>query len=178
MRESGRSRARQESRIAVGKIRRAHGVHGFLRFESFSGEVEHFSSIGVVELRGHGLLSASYDVEEFRLNVPTLLMKLSGVDDRDSAAALRGREIWVERCFAAPLGPNEYYLADLSGCELRQNGHVLGTVQAVIEAGAGDMLEAVTDEGRTVLVPFHRHFVLSTNVEEGVIELVDGARLQ
>lgn len=161
----------------MGRIRRAHGIHGFVRFETFSGETSHFPAMRHVELRGYGRAPRGYDVETFRLGVPILLMKLAGVDDRDAAAALTGREIWVGRPYAAPLGPDEYYLADLSGCELHQNGRVVGTVHAVLEAGAGDMLEAVTAEGRTALVPFRRQFVLAADVEAGVIELTGEAVL-
>lgn len=175
---SGRRRARREAQIAVGRIRRAHGVHGFVRFESLSGEIDHFRSMRRVELRGCGLPARGYDVETIRLGVPTLLMKLAGVDDRDAAAALAGREIWVERQYAAPLGPDEYYLADLSGCELHQDGRVVGTVRSVLEAGAGDMLEAVTADGRTVLVPFRRQFVRAADVDAGVIELAADANLE
>ena len=168
-------RARQEGRIAVGRIRRAHGVHGFLRFESLSGEIDHFPAMREVELRGRGQPPRRYVVEAFRLSVPTLLMKLDGVDDRDAAAALAGREIWVERRHAAPLGPDEFYLADLAGCELHQDGRTIGTVRSVLEAGAGDVLEAVRADGRTVLIPFRRQYVRSADVDAGVIELTGDA---
>ena len=168
-------RARQEERIAVGRVRRAHGVHGFVRFDSLSGEIDHFPSMREVELRGCGRPARRYHVESFRLGAPTLLMKLDGVDDRDAATALTGREIWVDRRHAAPLGPDEYYLADLTGCEVRQDGRTVGTVRAVLEAGAGDVLEAVSDGGRTVLIPFRRRYVRSADVDAGVIELAGDA---
>ena len=166
-------RARQEGRIAVGRIRRAHGVQGYVRFESLSGEIDHFPSMCEVELRGRGQPGRRYEVEAFRLSVPILLMKLGGVDDRDAAAELAGREIWVDRRHAAPLGPNEYYLADLEGCEIQQDGRTVGAVRAVLEAGAGDVLEAVHTDGRTVMIPFRRQYVRSADVEAGVIELAD-----
>lgn len=167
-------RARQQL-IAVGRIRRAHGVRGFVRFESLSGEIDHFPSMRQVELRGRGRPARRYVVESFRLGAPTLLMKLGGVDDRDAAAGLAGREIWVDRRYAAPLGPDEYYLADLAGCELRQNGRMIGTVRAVLEAGAGDLLEATGAGGRTVFIPFRRRYVRSADVDAGVIELAGDA---
>ena len=168
-------RAPQEDRIAVGHIRRAHGLHGFVRFESLSGEIDHFPSMQEVELRARGQPARSYEVESFRLGAPTLLMKLGGVDDRDAAAALAGREIWVDRRHAAPLGPEEYYLADLEGCEVHQDGRTVGAVRAVLEAGAGDVLEAVGADGRTVLIPFRRQYVRSIDVDAGIIELASDA---
>ena len=157
----------------MGRIRRAHGVQGYVRFESLSGEIDHFPSMCEVELRGRGQPGRRYEVEAFRLSVPILLMKLGGVDDRDAAAELAGREIWVDRRHAAPLGPNEYYLADLEGCEIQQDGRTVGAVRAVLEAGAGDVLEAVHTDGRTVMIPFRRQYVRSADVEAGVIELAD-----
>ncbi len=171
-------RARQRQLIAVGRVRRAHGVHGFVRFESLSGEIGHFPSMRQVELRGRGRPARRYVVESFRLGAPTLLMKLGGVDDRDAAAELAGREIWVDRRYAAPLGPDEYYLADLTGCELYRNGRMIGTVRAVLEAGAGDLLEAIGADGRTMLIPFRRRYVRSTDVDAGVIELAGDAGVE
>ena len=170
--------SRQGGPIAVGRIRRAHGVHGYVRFESLSGEVNHFSSMCEVELRDREQAMRHYKVEAFRLAAPTLLMKLEGVDDREAAAKLSGQEILVDRRYAAPLGPNEYYLADLEGCRVQLDGQMIGTVRAVLEAGAGDILEVVVVEGRTVMIPFRRQYVLSADVKVGVIELVNNEVLE
>lgn len=171
----GARRARRADRFAVGRVRRAHGVRGYVRFESLSGEIDHFPAMREVELRGCGRPARRYRVESFRLGAPTLLMKLDGVDDRDAAAALAGREIWVDRRHAAPLGPDEYYVADLAGCLVRQEGRTVGAVRTVLETGAGDVLETVGAGGRTVLIPFRRRYVRSADVDAGVIELAGDA---
>ena len=54
-----------------------------------------------------------------------------------------------------PLEDGEYYHADLVGlpCVDRDGGEI-GTVAAVENYGAGDLLEVELDDGRKTLIPF------------------------
>ena len=63
--------------------------------------------------------------------------------------------IEVERAALPPLGEGEYYHVDLIGrsCVDRE-GNTLGTVVAVENYGAGDLLEVEVEGGRKSLIPF------------------------
>ncbi len=93
------------------------------------------------------------------------IARFAGIADRTAAEALRGQLVTVPRAALPPLEEGEYYHSELIGlrCESRA-GEVLGTVIAVENFGAGDLLEIERSEGGTALVPFR----------EGVADLVDG----
>lgn len=77
---------------------------------------------------------------------PLLRVHFAGIDDRDQAEALRGREVWLARKDLPALKPDEFYLADLIGLSverLRPEGRIqpLGTVVGLTSNGAQDLLE-------------------------------------
>jgi 16S rRNA processing protein RimM len=93
------------------------------------------------------------------------IARFAEVTDRNAAEALRGELVLVDRDALPPLEDGEYYHADLIGlpCETTE-GEPVGTVVAVENFGAGDILEIEQSGGRLTMVPF----------KEGVADLLDG----
>jgi 16S rRNA processing protein RimM len=81
--------------------------------------------------------------------------RFEGVADRAAAEALRGSLVEVDRSQLPPLEEGEYYHVDLIGmpCEDRE-GAAVGTVVAVENYGAGDLLEVELEGGKRSLIPF------------------------
>jgi 16S rRNA processing protein RimM len=76
------------------------------------------------------------------------------VADRTAAEAMRGTALTVPRSSLPPLGEGEYYHADLIGLPARsETGELLGTVVAVENYGASDLVEIEREGGRRFLVP-------------------------
>src|SRR5215203_223559 len=126
-----------ELRIALAAVAGAHGVKGELRLKLFSAGVESLSRhdklhVGGVERR---LLSV-------RDGGKTAVATFEGVSDRSAAEALRGSLVELDRAALPPLDDDEYYHADLIGiAAVDGGGETLGTVVAVENYGAGDLLE-------------------------------------
>ena len=81
--------------------------------------------------------------------------RFAEIDDRNGAEALRGQLVTVERAALPPLEEGEYYHADLIGLPcVDAAGGALGTVVAVENFGAGDLIEIERAEGKRGLVPF------------------------
>ena len=65
-------------------------------------------------------------------------------------------------------GEEEFYHADLIGLTVKTvNGKTLGTVRAVFDFGAGDMLEILPKEGALIMVPFTKAIVPIVDIEKG-----------
>lgn len=160
----------RDTKIAIGKVRTSHGLRGFLKVESYSGETEHFTRLRSVELRD-GVRERSFSVEAVRIASGTVLMKLRGLETPEAARALSGWELVVARDKAAPLGNDEYYLSDLCRCEVVKEGRVLGRVRSVCEGGGGDLLEVEVPSGKRYFVPFRSEFVGEVDVEGRIVEL-------
>lgn len=150
---------RSERRIALAAVAGAHGIKGELRLKLFSDSVDSLSRhenvyVGGVERR---LISV-------RDGGNAVVAKLDGTTDRSAAEALRGALVEVDRSALPPLEQGEYYHADLIGlAAVDRAGKGVGTVVAVENYGAGDLLE-IEREGRRSLIPFN----------PGIAELVEG----
>ena len=176
-RQEGRSRdPGLTERLAAGLIRGAHGLQGFLKVRSLSGEDGHFYRLARCYLR-RGQEFLPYQVEAVKGRGRELSVKLAGISTPEAAAALNGLEIWGDRADASPLGEGEYYLADLCRCRLFRGDEELGRVVSVCETGAADLLEVEDKDGRRFLVPFSGGFLGEVDVACGRIALREDVEL-
>jgi 16S rRNA processing protein RimM len=162
--------------LAVGIIRTSHGVHGYVKVMSLSGETDHLFELEQVSLRKNGREKV-YRVEEVKSFKDGVLMKLEGVDTPEAGKALAGSELWVERDLAAPLTEGEYYISDMIGCSLVCGGSRCGEVVSVSETGVADLLEVKTGRG-VRMIPFTSKFVGEVDLESGTIELLEPELLE
>ncbi len=141
---------RGERRIALAAVAGAHGIKGEVRLKLFSDSVESLAAheklyVGGAERR---LLSV-------RDGGKTAVARIDGVNDRGAAEALRGSLVEVDRSALPPLEEGEYYHVDLIGLlAVDRGGAAVGTVVAVENYGAGDLLEIEQADGKRPLIPF------------------------
>ena len=82
-----------------------------------------------------------------------VVVKLEGVDSIEAAEPLRGVELCVKREARLPLDEGEYYLSDLVGCELFDDGKPVGPITGWQES-PGAVLLTVRHAAGEALVPF------------------------
>ena len=142
--------AASDKRVALAAVAGAHGVKGEVRLKLFSDSAASISAhkklyVGGVERR---LLSLN-DVGKLPV------VRFEGVTDRSAAEALRGSLVEVDRSALPPLEDGEYYHADLIGLTaVDHEAQPVGTVVAVENYGAGDLLEIEAEGGKRSLIPF------------------------
>jgi 16S rRNA processing protein RimM len=141
---------RGERRIALAAVAGAQGVKGEVRLKLFGEGIESLS-------RQKRLYVADSErrLLAIRSGGKNAVARFEGVSDRSAAEALRGSLIEVDRSDLPALDTGEYYYADLIGlaCEDR-DGNAVGTVMAVENYGAGDLLEIELENGKRSLIPF------------------------
>jgi 16S rRNA processing protein RimM len=97
-----------------------------------------------------------------------LIARLTGVEDRSRAEALRGLRLYLPRSALPQPDPEEYYHADLIGLEVvLSDGTPVGRVRAVHDFGAGDTLEIERPTAPPAMVPFTRAVVPVVEIEAG-----------
>ena len=149
-----------ERRVILAVVAGAHGIGGELRLKVFAESLD--------SLRRHETLFAGdrpLTLASLRGGKGGAIARFAEIGDRSAAEALRGQLLSVPRAVLPPLAEDEYYHADLIGlaCE-SPAGEALGTVVAVENFGAGDLLDIERPDGRRVLVPFR----------DGIAELAEG----
>jgi 16S rRNA processing protein RimM len=143
-------------RVCLGAIAGAYGVRGEVRLKSFCARAEDIAAYGALETEDG---TRRFDVALGHAVSGGLSARLSGVQSRDAAEALRGVRLFVPRSRMPALPDDEYYHADLLGLDVADTGGVLlGKVAAVLNHGAGDILEVRGPRG-TLLLPFTRAVV-------------------
>ncbi|MFD0978861.1 ribosome maturation factor RimM [Tropicimonas aquimaris] len=155
-------------RVCVGAIAGAFGVKGEVRLKSFCAVPEDIAAYGALFTEDGARF---FTVEITRPVKNGLAVHLSGVASKEQADALKGIRLFADRSRMPALPEDEFYHADLIGLEVRDTGGtLLGTVRAVQEYGAGDMLE-IHGPGlkSTVLLPFTREAVPTVDIASGRI---------
>jgi 16S rRNA processing protein RimM len=138
-----------DDQVALAAIAGAHGIGGEVRLKLFADGVDSLSRHK--QLRAGDRLLTLVSVRDSKQPIA----RFAEIDDRAAAEALRATLLTVPRSALPPLSADEYYHADLIGlaCE-SQAGEPLGTVVAVENFGAGDLLEVEWGDGRRALIPF------------------------
>jgi 16S rRNA processing protein RimM len=142
---------RQGRAVLLATIGAPHGVRGEVRVKSFTADP--------MSLGDYGTLTTSdgrtFEVERLRPAKQVVVAKFRGIDDRNAAEALNGTELYVDRDILPAAEEDEFYHADLIGLAAEdETGEALGTIVAVHDFGAGDILEIAPGRGPSLLVPF------------------------
>ena len=152
------------TRITLAAIAGAHGIRGEVRLKLFADGIDALKAHETVLVNGtpRRLLQAGGTAK-------SPIARLEGVNDRSAAESLRGTLIEVERDALPPLEEGEYYHSDLLGLAcVDRDGTSIGTVAAVENFGAGDLLEVELANGRKSLIPYRAGIA---DLEEGRIVL-------
>lgn len=139
-----------DKHITLAAIAGAHGLGGEVRLKMFGEDLATLSSQKSVQV-GDRLLTLKWVKQAGK----SPIARFDEINDRTGAESLRGSLITIERTALPPLAEGEYYHADLIGlpCE-SVAGDALGTVVAVENFGAGDIIEIEKPDGKRTMVPF------------------------
>jgi 16S rRNA processing protein RimM len=162
------------ARVCVGQIGAPHGVRGEVRLRSFTADPEAIAGYGPLETEDGRIL----EIESLRPAKDHFVATLSGIGDRDAAEALANLKLYVPRDrLPALVETDEFYHADLIGLAVvNKAGEQLGTVLAIHNFGAGDLIEVrLAAGGKTELVPFNEINVPSVDIAAGRIVIEPSA---
>jgi 16S rRNA processing protein RimM len=158
--------------VMLAQITAPHGVRGLVKLRSFTEKPDDALSYGPLS-DAKGL---EYRVIFKSRKKGGLVVAVDGCNDRDAAEKLRGLKLHVPRsALPAEDGEDEFYQTDLIGLQVADAvGREYGSIRAVQNFGAGDMLEVVLkDSGKTVLVPFTLDHVPEVDVAGGKVLIAD-----
>jgi 16S rRNA processing protein RimM len=156
------------ARVCVGQIGAPHGVRGEVRLRSFTAEPDAITAYGPLETDDGRIL----EIESLRPAKNHFVAALAGINDRDAAEKLANLKLYVPReRLPALVETDEFYHADLIGLAvLNKAGEQLGTVLAVHNFGAGDLIEIRLDaSGKTELIAFNETNVPIVDIAAGRI---------
>lgn len=166
--------------VELGKVIGAHGVRGELRVAVLGdGPANLLRVRSLVAIGAEGAPDrGEMEVESAAAGRPgEVRLRLRGIESREAAQALAGLRLGVRPESLAPLPDGEWYWFQLVGCAVEAaDGRALGTVRALWETGAADVLVVEDETGREVLLPAAADLLREVDVERGriVIEVPEG----
>ena len=159
-------------KIKIGKIVNAVGLKGEVKVYNYSDSEEVYERTPEI-YTGDRLLK----VENVRMQKNMVILKLSGIDDRNAAEAAKGTELFITEADLPELPEGQFYIRDLIGMEVEeQGGSFHGVVTDVLQNTAQDIFEVKRDDGKTVLIPKVDAFVQKIDGKERLITvtLIEG----
>jgi 16S rRNA processing protein RimM len=151
----------------MGRVAGAYGVRGWVKVAPGGGVRDTLAGAPEWWIDGH-----AYAVSEAKAHGATVVAKLAGLESREQAQALKGREVSVQRNALPPAGEGHYYLDDLVGLEVvNEQGERLGVVERLFSNGAQDVMEVAGDgrNARTRLMPWVPAVVKAVDLPGGRI---------
>lgn len=155
--------------VLVGRINGVWGTQGWVKVFSHTQPVTAIFDYQPWLLAGEA--QSTLKVEQWRQQGPRLVARINGISDTDQAAGLIGADIFTLRSSLPKPDPGQYYWSDLIGLSVvNLEGHQYGRVRGMIETGANDVLDVVSEQAGSVLIPYvSDRFVRHVDLEAGVI---------
>ena len=163
--------AADRDRVCVGAIAGAQGVRGAVRIKPFTDAPEDVAAYGPVSDEAE---NRRFEIDILEVRGGMVIAALDGVGDRNAAEALKGLRLYVARAVLPEADDDEFYHADLLGLKvvMAEGGAEVGTVRAIIPAGATEVLEIDRGPGQhTQLVPFTREAVPKIDIKAGWLSI-------
>ena len=162
--------------VALGRLVKAHGLRGELRFLPYAFPCPTLRKGLVVQLQDINGECRPAVVEKVRLHEPFVRITFQGISSRDQAHALRDMVVAVEEHQLPPLQDGEFYYYQVIGLTvLTTSGEEIGTIEQVFFSGGHDVW--VVQKGKTeYMIPVTAEIVKHIDIpgKRAVIEPVDG----
>jgi 16S rRNA processing protein RimM len=140
-------------KVCVARIGAAHGVRGEVKLWSFTEDPAAVADYGPLETQD-GL--QRFEIEALRPAKDHFVARIAGIADRDAAEKLRNVDLYIPRARLPKIDEADtFYHTDLIGLKaVTQNGDEVGTVSAIHNFGASDVIEIKPPAGDSLLMPF------------------------
>lgn len=150
-------------RVLIARIGAPHGVRGEVRLFAFGEDPEALLDYALTDQSG----ARRFRLASLRAAKDHFVARLEGIADRNAAETLTNTDLFVARADLPPAEDEDtFYHADLIGLAVEDpSGARIGTVTAMHDFGAGDILEFAPEGGGTTrLVPFTKAAVPTIDI--------------
>jgi 16S rRNA processing protein RimM len=165
-------------RIALGIVRKAHGVRGEASIEPWTDSLDRFHDLASVTLVSPDERETRETrVESVREHLGRALIKFAGIDSPEALRELHGWTVEIPETEARELEQDEYFLHDLAGLALiDRDGKTRGSVIDVYEGGGGMLLRVKRPDGHEYELPFAADICVEIDIagKKMTVELPEG----
>jgi len=156
--------------LAVGLLRRPHGIQGEIKmtvWTDFPERLEPGSKVYV------GNRYDEVTIRSIRWQNEDILISFEEYQTRESVGLLRNQAIMVLKTDIPPLEDGEFYLHEFVGLKvvIQESGKTLGRIDEIIETGANDVFIVRNLVGKEFLVPDIDDVILEVDIEKKMVQI-------
>lgn len=155
----------------IGKILNAHGVRGELKVEPLTDDPARYNLLEKVYLEDRRKNYTLCDVEGVRFHKGSVLVKLAGIDDMDAAKAVKNHYLAINKSDRMPLEEGAWYIDDLIGLDVYENGEKIGVLKDVLQPGANDVYVLDSAIYPDLYIPAIKSVILSVDLDTGRMDV-------
>ena len=149
--------------LEAGKICNVHGLKGTIKIQPWTDSPEVFTWLEALLID-----DKFYKIENASVQKSSVLVKLSGINSANDAEKLRDKIVYCERTALGELPQDTYFVTDLIGCEVFENGASLGKITDVMWAGGADIYEIKGES--TIYLPAIKENIIKIDIKNKIIE--------
>jgi 16S rRNA processing protein RimM len=161
-RPAGSPAAGEPAFLAVGKVRRPHGVAGDVLVEIYTDFPERLQPEAVV-YAGENYLPLT--ISRQRFHNAGILLAFHGFSTPEQVGRFRNQILYIKSDKAEELPEGEYFFYQLLGLSVfDETGEPLGVVTEIMETGANDVYVVTNNAGRELLLPAIAEVILDVDL--------------
>jgi len=144
----------------IARIVSVYGKKGHVKIFSYSDFPDRFSRLNKVYIDFFGNKKL-FIVESVTKKKSSLLFKFSNFSTAEEAGFLVGKEVFIEENDVVELPDSTYFVHDLIGSKVVEDGNVVGIIKDVLNYPANDVYVLETADGRELMVPAVKEIILN-----------------
>ena len=163
-----------EELFQVGSITQTHGIKGEVKVFPLTDDISRFKNMKDLLLDGGKDGYITLEVENVRPQKNLVILKFKGIDNINDIEKYKGRGLYVTKENRVKLKQDEYFIADLIGCEVYTDENPdekFGEISDVMETGANDVYDIELVNGGNVLIPAIKDCILGVDVENRRVDI-------
>jgi 16S rRNA processing protein RimM len=162
--------------VLIAAVIGAHGLKGEVKVKTFTATPDALARYRTLHAKDGRL----FTIAQLRPGkADEAVATLAEVVDRSTAESLRGLELFVKRDALPAPDEDEFYHADLIGLTaMDEADRVIGTIKAIHNYGAGDVIEIARGDGDSVMLPFVKDFVPVIDLKAGRVVIAEPAEVE
>jgi 16S rRNA processing protein RimM len=155
--------------LAIGKVRRPHGVHGESVVEIYTDFPERLSPNRVVYI---GEEYVKLVIASKRPHNEGLLLGFEGITTPEQAGRYRNQVLSISATEVSDLPEGEFYFYELLDLEvIDETDNSLGILTEILETGANDVYVVTDGTGHELLLPAIPEVVLAVDLDAKIIKV-------
>lgn len=161
----------QNEMIRIGLVSNCHGINGEMKITPLTDDINRFKKLKKFYWEKSNGSYQELNCVAARTHQDYVLLRAEEITDRNQAEKIKGHYICVHQDDAIKLPEGRYFIFQLEGLTVIEDGKIIGTLSEVLQPGANDVYVVKTPESEEIYLPAIKSVVLDVDLEKGEMQV-------